>query len=236
MKRIFSKLKLPIVSVTLFVSGIIISAGGLYVHHANPGMVTFRQVTANVGWTFFMGLISIFFTTRSVRQTVVYLERKKDQDQRSENADGSDHQLALDPLHSILSGKQDISQKLIVELARQLQAGQVALYVAEGAKLELKLGYALSPGKTETYTCNFGEGLIGRVATEGTRLYIDKIPEGHITIFSGLGSASPTFLVIIPLRYENKTKAVLEIALFNPLTEATLAELENISNKWAAYL
>lgn len=229
--RSLLKSESPILSSTVFFTGIVVSAGALYEHQTYPAMVTLHQVNLIIGLTFFAGLISIHFTAKSIKQTVVYLEHKKEQDHKQQKATDPENQLTLVTIGEILRGGRDVSQSLIIELSRQLQGGQAALYVVNGNTLELKCGYALTDDNAK-YTYQSGEGLIGRVAKEGKSLYIDKLPEGYVTIFSGLGSSSPTYLAIIPLRSENETKGVLEIALFRPLTGSTLIQLENIGKTW----
>lgn len=223
------KLESSIVSTTLFVIGAIISAGALYEYQNSPERITMLQICMTVGLTLFMGLIAIHFTARSIRQTVVYLERKKEQEVQRESERESASELDIEKL----AGVQNDPQAFIVEISRQLEAGQAALYVAADTVVNLKYSYALSHDHAGTYSCNVGEGLVGRVASSGSSLYIDKVPEGYITIFSGLGSASPRFLVLVPLVSDGETKGVLELALFKPLTENTIRQLESIGRSWA---
>ena len=224
----------PVISCTLFFTGIVISAGALYELRSNPTLLTFNEVCTIIALTFFVGLISIHLTARSVKPTVVYLAHKRANDHKQSETTDTKNQLDLHPVDEIFRGSKDVSQNLIIELARQLQVGQAALYVVNDTNLDLKCGFALSYDNARTHTYILGEGLIGRVAKEGKTLYIDKLPQHQITIFSGLGSASPSYLAIVPLKHENEIKGVLEIALFNPVTSSTLVQLENIGNAWAA--
>ncbi len=233
MKLKHFKLKLTTITTTLFVVGIIVSAGALCKHQENPAGIAIAQVCGSVGITFFAGLTAIHFTARSVRQTIVYLDKKHSAIKNDDAAMTSDIQLDVAPINAILDKGENISDDLIKEIARQLEAGQVALYVASESVLELETGFALRVDMPDSYTCNFGEGLVGRVAKEARSLYIDDVPSGYIRVFSGLGAASPTYLAIIPLQDEGETKGVLELALFRPLSPATIAELENIGKRWA---
>jgi transcriptional regulator with GAF, ATPase, and Fis domain len=225
--------ELPIILSTLFFTGIVMSGGALYEFQISPMLLTVDRVATVIGLTFLTGLLALHFTAKSVKQTVVYLEPKQEQDHKQNGTGDSDNQLVLDPIHQILRRGKDVSQHLINELARQLNVGQAALYVSKETTLELKCGFALSYDHASSHTYAHGEGLIGRVAKEGKSLYIDKLPQGYITIFSGLGSASPTYLALVPLNRENEVKGVLEIASFKPLSTNTLIELENIGKAWA---
>lgn len=227
------KFESSIVTSALFVAGIFTSIGAMYEHGTDPSKVTMFQISANVGLTFLLGLFSIHFTARSVRQTVVYLAHKKENETATEVVSDEEHQLNTQSINEILAEKKDISQKLVNELSHQLNAGQAGLYVIDNTTVKLKLGFALNTGDPERYCCTTGEGLVGRVALEGNSLYVDKLPEEYITIHSGLGSASPNYLVIVPLKTQGKVRGVLEIALFKPLTSSTINKLENIGQSWA---
>ncbi len=74
-------------------------------------------------------------------------------------------------------------------------------------------------GESASIEYEFGEGLIGQAAVEGRTLYVDDIPEGYIKIISGLGSASPKHLLIVPVKNQKETLGVIEIASFTDLTE-----------------
>lgn len=231
--RIFTKLKAPIVSSTLFFTGIILSVGALYVFSIHPSFLKIEVVYALVGSTFFLGLASIHLTARSIKQTVVYLKPKKEQEKIITTVAELDNQLTLDSIEKILQSGQAVSQSIINDVCKQLQAGQAALYTAHESTLKFSCGFAVSNDDFIKHEYNFGESLIGRVAKDARTLYIDKLPENYIIIFSGLGSASPAYLVIIPLVHDEKVKGVLEIALFKPISKNTILQLENIGTAWA---
>lgn len=231
--RIFTKLKAPIVSSTLFFTGIILSVGALYVLPAYPSLMKIEVVYGIVGLTFFAGLFSIHLTARSIKQTVVYLEPKKEEEKIITAVTESDNQLTLDSIEKILQNGQAVSQNIINDVCKQLEAGQAALYTAHESTLTFSCGFAVSNDDFMKHEYKIGESLIGRVAKEAKSLYIDKLPEGYIIIFSGLGSSSPAYLAIIPLVHNEEVKGVLEIALFKPISKNTILQLENIGNAWA---
>ena len=108
-------------------------------------------------------------------------------------------------------------------ICKQLEAGQGALYrvIEEDGKrtVELKMGYALSIGESTVIKYEFGEGLIGQSAANGNTLYVDDVPEGYIKIVSGLGSASPKYLLIVPVKNNDQVLGIIELASFTEVSE-----------------
>jgi len=66
----------------------------------------------------------------------------------------------------------------------------------------------------------FGEGLAGQVAKEGKSINITNVPQGYITVLSGLGSASPNALAIVPVQSADQVVGVLEVASFRPFSRS----------------
>ena len=64
-----------------------------------------------------------------------------------------------------------------------------------------------------------GETLSGQVAKNRKMMNIKELPEGYITVFSGLGRSSPHHLIIAPIVYNHKSIGVIELASFKPFGE-----------------
>jgi transcriptional regulator with GAF, ATPase, and Fis domain len=214
---------------TVFFTGIIISAGALYLLPCRLTAEEIRLTYTLVGGTFLAGIMALYLTAQSKKQTVVYLDRKKENTTTAQEANkASETQLNIDAVERIIETSEDVLQNSVNQICKQLNAGQGALYVGNQGNFELNCGYALSFEKNTKIVYTQGEGLVGRVAAEGRTLYIDKLPEGYLTIFSGLGASSPRFLVIVPIMHNNEVRGVLEIATFEPLNESTRKDLEKI--------
>ena len=130
--------------------------------------------------------------------------------------------------------KEEKLQQGLNELCNQLNAGQGALYLANSKEksLEMKSGFAvvLAEGE-ENPSFNWGEGLIGQVAASGKSLYLDELPEGYASrIESGLGSALPKFLFLLPIKKENEIIGVIEVATFTNLSEALRKQAQEAGN------
>lgn len=84
--------------------------------------------------------------------------------------------------------------------------------------------YAFDKKKHLTQTIRPGEGLTGQCWQEGDSIYMTNVPGDFIKITSGLGSASPNNIFIVPLKVRDAIYGVLEIASFQ-LYEAFEREL-----------
>lgn len=215
---------------TLFFIGMVASACALYLLPSQ--MDTLPQTYFIVGVTFLLATLSLYLTARSKKFSVVYLEKKKETHTIVQQNPLAQSQLNLKAFEKIFEASTDLSQKVINQLCEQLQAGQGAIYLATGSSLALACGYALSLEK-EAPLYAFAEGLIGGVAALGQSLYLDKLPAGYITIFSGLGAAAPSHLFITPLKNENTIIGVMEIATFGQLNENTRKDVESLAGQLA---
>ncbi|GEM_PF-921632 len=103
------------------------------------------------------------------------------------------------------------------------EACQGVLYQTkkEGFKrrLEMVSAFAFSLPESERLSYEFGEGLVGQAAMENKTKKLDEIPEGYMTIVSGLGTASPNYLMIKPYAIDGEVEALIEIASFAELNE-----------------
>ncbi|MBX2942610.1 MAG: GAF domain-containing protein [Cyclobacteriaceae bacterium] len=210
--------------------GIVVSAFTLISADVTDFQGGITIIHSTVSVTFLLGLASLYALAANKYEKVVYIEKKNlkvDVSHKTELQELS--QLQLDVIGKKADNPNNTIQNILNEVCDQLQAGQGALYLVDKGQLELKYGYALSLNETSSNTFEFGEGLIGRVATEGKTLYIDKLPKGYMNIFSGLGSASPSFLVIVPIIKDTTILGVMEISTFHPINKLTIEQLYGVA-------
>lgn len=197
----------------------------------------FLTVFFVVGATFVLGFIAYTLSLRVKKEVIVYLEKKRsvDASQRSEAGDTGESRDVSSFRTKIEQTKpQEVLQVGLTELCRHVEAGQGAVYLTSQQDtkriLELKSGFALSLGESQTVRFEFGEGLVGQAAASAKSLYLDEVPDGYIKVVSGLGSASPRYLFIMAIKANNEVKGVLELATFAALTEHTRKQLEEMGN------
>lgn len=196
----------------------------------------YAKLFASVGLAIAFCFVIIFFGQRAKQETIVYLDKKIENTtgQQAFTSGQSQDLLNLNSLREKIKsgGKEERWQHGLNELCGQLNGGQGALYIAnkkgENKSLDMRSGYAivLADGE-ENPSFNWGEGLVGQVATSGKSLYLDELPEGYASrIESGLGSALPKFLFIMAIKKENETVGVVEVATFTDLSEALRRQAE----------
>ena len=140
-----------------------------------------------------------------------------------------------------LKGKTNEETKAISEiilgcLADVYEITQAEIFVRkkteESDSLVLSATYAFYIPDEKVFEFQLGEGLIGQVAKAAEPLYLDELPQGYITVKSGLGSATPSHLLIIPWTdEENNTFAILEIASFKAFNKQDIKIIEELSGK-----
>ena len=129
----------------------------------------------------------------------------------------------------------DLAKDFLWSVAKDLDASQGAFFIAKEREnihyLQFVAGYAYHLAESETIEFEFGEGLSGQVAKENKLINIQTVPDGYIKILSGLGNASPTAMIIFPVRNNNQVVGVVELASFKKFTEEDEQFIKELSVK-----
>ncbi|HEY0655008.1 MAG TPA: GAF domain-containing protein [Chryseosolibacter sp.] len=225
--------KTGLILATLFLIGILVSLYQIYrLPHNMMVAEGYHPALSNVylilGITFLIGAYTIWSALHNKNEIIVFRDKQTEADKASrENASsGQQTTISLDSVRESISSARnakDILQNGLHAVCALLEAGQGAAYVIEEKdgqrKVELKSGYALSLAENSVVSYGIGEGLIGQSAASGKTLYIDDVPTGYVKIVSGLGMASPKYLLIVPVKQGEKVIGVMEIASFSPVSE-----------------
>ncbi|RZJ31993.1 MAG: response regulator [Flavobacterium sp.] len=128
-----------------------------------------------------------------------------------------------------------VTKKILSELAQVVTAQHGLFYVLQederflDSKLNLIASYAASKRKGAPTQYSMGEGLIGQVAIEKERMMLSNVPKDYIKISSGLGDASPQNVIILPVLFEDRLKAVIELASLDTFSQTHLDFLEGLT-------
>lgn len=162
----------------------------------------------------------------------INLEKKVNEELQSDDFRFEEHIVSIIPSFIPLS-LGEFSEKIIIEMAKKLEVSQANFYLAKNKKLDFISGYAFHKPDNKGLSYSFGEGLAGQVAKAQQTVNISDIPEGYIKVISGLGEASPTNLLIVPLLHENETVGVMEFASFKKLSKYTIKSIERVCQEIA---
>ncbi len=176
-------------------------------------------------------LLLIFTKSNGSDNNVVYIEKfkesKKDQnDSKQKDATTIALETELSEIIAAVEKEKDAKKKaelLLSLLSKKLESSQAAVYKAGKAEgkniISLFASYAFVLPESQTISYEFGEGLAGQVAKEKRLINISDVPEGYISILSGLGESKPAHLVICPIQKEDQLVGVAEIASFKAFSK-----------------
>ena len=136
----------------------------------------------------------------------------------------------------MLQGQRDlrmVGRLILAELAPLVGIQRGVFYVAdpdaEPPRLSLLATYPRQLSPPSAPEIRFGEGLLGQCAEDGQRIHLREVPTDYATIRSALGGTRPRSIVLLPILFEDETKAVIELASIEELSEIHLAFLDQLA-------
>ena len=127
-----------------------------------------------------------------------------------------------------------VAELIMDELAPLTEAQHGTFFLTEptadgDTQLRLIAGYGLRADKTAPIQYRLGQSLIGQVARSKRSIVVANLPEGYVTISSGLGEAPPANLAIVPILVEDQVLGVIELASFTPFSQVQTGFLEQLT-------
>ncbi len=163
--------------------------------------------------------------------------KQEEQQREEENRRMSWLQTGITEINEILRefsvSIESLSDEVIKYLVKYTDSVQGGFYLVEEKEgeqiISLKAAYAFDRKKEISAEIQFGEGLVGRAVKERRTVNIENLPEGYLSVRSGLGDKSPDNLVIVPLLFEENVLGAIELAGFEKYDEFKVDFLNQIA-------
>ncbi|WP_238651408.1 response regulator [Paenibacillus piscarius] len=121
---------------------------------------------------------------------------------------------------------QTASRLFIGRLASAVGANYGAVYLKQDGRMHFTAGYAFDESAAGREPIELGSGLVGQCALDEQLLVLRQLPEDYIKVRSGLGEASPSTLILVPLKHEQEVVAVMELAALSPFSPKEMQLIE----------
>jgi PAS domain S-box-containing protein len=130
----------------------------------------------------------------------------------------------------------DILLKLIIQYTGANQGGIFLLNDQQPNDLFLELTacYAFGKKKHQEKRVPVGQGMLGQCFLEKETTFISQVPQYYTTITSGLGEATPSYLLLIPMKYNSDVMGVIELAYFKHPEKYKIEFAERIAENIAS--
>jgi signal transduction histidine kinase/HAMP domain-containing protein len=135
----------------------------------------------------------------------------------------------------LLQGERDlqmVGRRILTELAPLVGVQRGVFYLAnpdgEPSRLSLLATYPRHISPEPAAMIRFGEGLLGQAAEDRRRIHLRDVPPDYAAISSALGGSAPRSVVLLPILFEDETRAVIELASIEDLSDIQIAFLDQL--------
>ncbi len=108
-------------------------------------------------------------------------------------------------------------------------ASAALLYVKEGKDFRRVASYGISSSGRTPDRFDTAEGLLGQAVKEKKTFLLRDVPEGYLTIGSGMGHHKPRYLIVAPIAMDGEVNALMEIGFLNPVDERSMELLNSVN-------
>ncbi|MEU9391024.1 HAMP domain-containing protein [Streptomyces sp. NPDC048324] len=129
-------------------------------------------------------------------------------------------------ISGLMQGHRDlpvVAELIMDELTPLVAAQYGAFYLAEdteaGHDLRLVGSYGFPDDADRPTRISIGRSLVGQAARNRRTITVEDLPEGYVSISSGLGHALPRALVVLPIVVEEQVLGVIELASLTRFTQ-----------------
>ncbi len=180
----------------------------------------------------------------SMRQSLKHAKeeeekRQRDDERRKWAADGLAEFNEL--VHQNVGSLQKLCDLTLSKLVKYIKANQGGIFILTDENntekyFELVSSFAYNRKKFLEKRISPTEGLIGSCALEKQTIYMTDVPDNYVEIESGLGTANPNNILIVPIKLDDKVLGVVELASFVNFEPYVIAFVEKFAENFASTL
>jgi hypothetical protein len=135
----------------------------------------------------------------------------------------------------------DHYDRLASKIANYVNLNQLALYTIsandDGEKIiALKSVYAYNRKKVRDQKVDSSVGLLGQCYHEKSKIILTEVPADYVKITSGLGEATPRFVMMVPAIVNDEVEGIIELASFEVLQPFQILFIEQVCQIIAGYI
>jgi CheY-like chemotaxis protein/signal transduction histidine kinase/CHASE3 domain sensor protein len=124
---------------------------------------------------------------------------------------------------------EELADSILAFLAQFLGFQAGALFKGEGGDFYRAAALGIPADADVPVRFKVKEGLLGKVAADGRPTIVRDVPDGYLTIGSGLGRDKPKHLVLMPAHADDVVNAVIEMGFLHPVDDLVLDLLDQAS-------
>ncbi len=134
-----------------------------------------------------------------------------------------------------------LSRNILTELIKYMKVEFGAIYILndddpDEKYIEMAAGYSLDKKRLKKTHFKIGEGNVGACFKENEAIYINNLPDGYVSVASGLGDSQVHASILMPISYDNEVLGVLELASFESIEPYRQEFLKKLSeNLYSAF-
>lgn len=143
-------------------------------------------------------------------------------------------------VHQNVGSMQKLCDLTLSKLVRYINANQGGIFILNDEikepRYELISSYAYNRKKFLEKQIALSEGLVGSCAIEKETIYMTDVPDDYVEIESGLGTANPKNILIVPIKLDEQVLGVVELASFSIFQPHVIAFVEKFAENFASTL
>ncbi len=115
-----------------------------------------------------------------------------------------------------------LSRNILTELIKYMNVEFGAIYIlndddSDDKYIEMAAGYSLDKKRLKKTHFKIGEGNVGACFKENEAIYINNLPDGYVSVTSGLGDSDVHASILVPISYDKEILGVMELASFEKI-------------------